>query len=464
MDSFSAFLDRKRQLGGHYGFEPNYLPEWLFPFQRDLTAWAVRQGRAALFADCGLGKTPMQIVWAQNVVQHSGGRVLIVCPIAVSHQTEREARKFGLEVIRSDDGTPRGPITITNYERLHLFDPLDYGGTVCDESSAIKAFNGKRRAVVTGFMRKQKYRLLATATAAPNDYTELGTSSEAIGELGLMDMLNRFFKNDQNNSSTRSHFRGQSGDAQVKWRFRGHAEQDFWRWVASWARAVRKPSDVGYNDSDFILPELTVSEYIVKASRPAPGMLFELPAAGLDEEREEQRRTLHERCDMAAQLVNHTGQPAVMWCNLNDEGKLLKRLVPDAVEISGSDSDEKKEAAFIAFQEGKIRVLITKPKIGGWGLNWQHCAHMTYFPTHSYEAYYQAVRRSWRFGQTHPVQIDIVTTAGGHNIMENLKRKEQAAVRMFENLILHMNEAIKIDSARYFTQKEIVPSWLFKIN
>lgn len=459
MTDFSAFLDRKRQLGGHYGFEPTTLPEWLFPFQRDLTAWAIRQGRAALFADCGLGKTPVQIVWAQNVVQHSGGRVLIVCPIAVSHQTEREARKFGLEVIRSDDGTPRGNITITNYERLHLFNPLDYEGTVCDESSAIKAFNGKRRAVVTEFMRKQKYRLLATATAAPNDYTELGTSSEAIGELGLMDMLNRFFKNDNNNSA-----KGRMHGQVVKWRFRGHAEQDFWRWVASWARAVRKPSDIGYSDDDFILPGLIESEHIVKANRPAPGMLFELPAVGLDEEREEQRRTLHERCSMAAQLVNSTGQPAVMWCNLNDEGKLLKRLVPDAVEISGSDSDEKKEAAFIAFQEGKIRVLITKPKIGGWGLNWQHCAHMTYFPTHSYEAYYQAVRRSWRFGQVRPVQIDIVTTQGGHNIMENLKRKEQAAIRMFENLILHMNEAIKIDSARYFTQKEMIPAWLFKTN
>jgi len=464
MTDFSAFLDRKRQLGGHYGFEPTTLPEWLFPFQRDLTAWAIRQGRAALFADCGLGKTPMQIVWAQNVVQHSSGRVLIVCPIAVSHQTEREAQKFGLEVIRSDDGTPRGPITITNYERLHLFNTLDYEGTVCDESSAIKAFDGKRRAIVTEFMRKQKYRLLATATAAPNDYTELGTSSEELGELGLMDMLNRFFKNDQNNSSTRAHFRGQSGGPQVKWRFRGHAEQDFWRWVASWARAVRKPSDIGYSDDDFILPGLVESEHIVKANRPAPGMLFELHAVGLDEEREEQRRTLDERCNMAAQLVNNTNQPAVMWCNLNDEGKLLKRLVPDAVEISGSDSDEKKEAAFIAFQEGKIRVLITKPKIGGWGLNWQHCAHMTYFPTHSYEAYYQAVRRSWRFGQTREVQIDIVTTEGGHNIMENLKRKEQAAIRMFESLILHMNEAIKIDSARYFTQKEIIPTWLSKTN
>lgn len=455
--NFQTFLDHKRQLGGKHGFEPITLPDYLFPFQHDLVSWAIRMGRAALFADCGLGKTPMQLVWANNVVQHSKGKVLIVCPLAVSHQTMREAGKFGLEVVRSIDGTPRGSLTITNYERLHLFNPSDYAGTVCDESSAIKSFDGKRRSVVTAFMRKQKYRLLATATAAPNDYTELGTSSEALGVMGLMDMLNRFFKNDNNNSA-----KGRMHGKAAKWRFRGHAEQDFWRWVVSWARAVRKPSDLGFDDNGFVLPALSEVEHIVKANRPAQGMLFELPAVGLDEEREEQRRTLKERCAMVAELVNATNHPAVVWCNLNDEGKLLEKLIPGSVEVAGSDSDDYKEQAFIDFAEGGTRVIVTKPKIGGWGLNWQHCAHMTYFPTHSYEAYYQGVRRMWRFGQAHPVQVDIVTTEGGHNVMSNLKRKEIAASRMFERLVQHMNDAINIDSTHHFTQKETIPQWLFK--
>lgn len=457
--TFDAFLERKRQLGGQYGFEPLDIPDYLFPFQREIVLWATRMGRAAMFADCGLGKTPMQLVWAENVIKHSSGRVLIVCPLAVSHQTIREAQKFGLEVVRSIDGTPQGSLTITNYERLHLFNPADYAGTVCDESSAIKSFDGKRRTIVTAFMRKQKYRLLATATAAPNDYTELGTSSEALGEMGLMDMLNKYFKNDQNNSA-----KGRMHGQAVKWRFRGHAEGNFWRWVASWARAVRKPSDIGYSDDGFVLPELIEIEHIVKANRPAQGMLFELPAVGLDEEREEQRRTLNERCEQVAALVNDTGMPAVVWCNLNDEGKRLRKLIPGAVEVAGSDTDDHKEQAFIDFAAGNIRVLITKPKIGGWGLNWQHCAHMTYFPTHSYEAYYQAVRRAWRFGQTQPVQVDIVTTEGGHNVMQSLKRKELAASRMFDELVKHMNDAISVDSTRYFTQPMEVPTWLYKSN
>lgn len=467
MSSFQSFLEHKRQLGGRYGFEPLWLPDWLFPFQHDLDLWAIKMGRAALFADCGMGKTPMQLVWAENVVRHSKGRVLIVCPLAVSHQTEREAQKFDLEVIRSDDGKPRGPLTITNYERLHLFDPRDYAGTVCDESSAIKSFDGKRRAIVTAFMRKQKYRLLATATAAPNDYTELGTSSEALGVMGLVDMLGRFFKNQNNTIDRKGRYKGFGAPRayeQKQWRFKGHAEQDFWRWVTSWARAIRKPSDIGYSDKGFVLPELIETEHIVKANRPADGMLFELPAVGLEEEREEQRRTLGERCERVAALVNNTGKTAVVWCNLNDEGKLLRKLIKDSVEVSGSDSDERKERAFIDFAEGNIRVLITKPKIGGWGLNWQHNGHMTYFPTHSYEAYYQSVRRSWRYGRKGSVHVDIVTTEGGHNIMQSLKRKEQAATRMFEQLVQHMNDAISIDSTRYFTQQEVIPQWLCKTN
>lgn len=465
---YAEFLDRKRQLGGEYGFTPVYLPDWLFPFQRELVEWATCKGRAAIFADCGMGKTPMQLVWAENVVRHTGGRVLIVAPLAVSHQTIREARKFGLTVTRSDDGTAYDGITITNYERLDKFSPGDYAGTVCDESSAIKSFDGQRRAVVTRFMRKQRYRLLATATAAPNDYIELGTSSEALGYLGHMDMLQRFFKNDQNTVKPRVwRQRGKDFsklDERAKWRFKGHAEQEFWRWVASWARALRRPSDLGHDDDGFILPPLVERDHIVRARTLRDGMLFELPAIGLQEEREEQRRTLVERCERAAELINAHDQPAVAWCHLNDEGRMLARLIPGSVEVAGSDSDEDKERAFIDFAEGRIRVLVTKPRIGGFGLNWPHVAHMTYFPSHSYEQYYQAVRRAWRFGQERPVVIDRVMTEGGSETMANLQRKAEAAAAMFESLVAHMNDAISIDSGRHYTTKERLPTWLSKTN
>lgn len=461
MTAYAEFIERKRQLEGNHGFDPVWMPDFLFPFQQALVEWATRKGRAAIFADCGLGKTPMQLVWAENVRQQTGKPVLIVTPLAVSHQTIRESAKFGIEVTRSDDGTVH-PLTVTNYERLHYFDPRDFAGTVCDESSAIKSFHGVRREEVTRFMLKQAYRLLCTATAAPNDYIELGTASEALGELNRTDMLDRFFKNDDGTSlHSRQKWVGQNpGRKQIGWRFKGHAEQPFWRWVSSWARAMRRPSDLGFSDDGFALPPLRTSEHMIEAQTLAEGRLFELEANGLAEQREEMRRTLKERCEHVASLVNDTGAPAVVWCHLNDEGKLLSRLIPDAVEVAGSDSDEHKERSFLRFAEGDIRVLVTKPKIGAFGLNWQHCAHMTFFPSHSYEAYYQAVRRSWRFGQARTVQVDIVTTKGGHSIMENLERKAAQCERMFSALVAHMNEAMAITDRREFTVREEVPPWL----
>src|SRR3990167_4728961 len=265
--TYADFLDRKAQLGGWYGFEGD-LTSWLYPFQSELVDWALRKGRAAIFADCGLGKTPMQLAWADNVRRHTGKPVLIVTPLAVTSQTIAEAHKFGIDAALSRDGTVAGDITVTNYERLHHFDRTAFGGAVCDESSAIKSFDGERRKLVTDFMLKMPYRLLCTATAAPNDYTELGTSAEALGELGYMDMLARFFKNDQNNSIKPLLFLDRGGPFQkeydkVKWRFKGHAEAPFWKWVSSWARAIRKPSDYGYDDGDFILPPLIHHQHMV---------------------------------------------------------------------------------------------------------------------------------------------------------------------------------------------------------
>jgi hypothetical protein len=449
--SYRDFLARKTQLDGMAGFHPNWTPDFLFPFQSSLVDWATQKGRAAIFADCGLGKTPMQLVWAENVRRHTNKPVLITTPLAVAYQTQAEATKFGIESAVSRTGKITGPITITNYERLHLFDRDDFGGVVCDESSAIKAFDGVRRAIVTEFLRKMRYRLLCTATAAPNDYTELGTSSEALGYLGYMDMLGRFFVNDMKNAASR--YRGQS----LKWRFKGHASQPFWRWVSSWARAMRRPSDFGFSDEGFILPALIQEQHTISGLYRPDGELFERPAADIREERVEMRRTLKERCERTAQLLEHS-DTAVAWCQLNAEGDLLEDMIDGAVQVSGSDDVDKKEETLVAFGKGQIRVLITKPVIGAWGLNWQHCNRMTFFPSHSYEQYYQAVRRSWRFGQKRPVVVDIVTTDGGINALKNLQRKAAQADQMFTELVTHMRDEMHIQRTSEFQLPVEVPA------
>lgn len=461
--SYAAFLDGKRQYGEMSGFDPLWIPDFLFDFQAALTEWAIRQGRGAIFADCGLGKSFVELVWAENVVRHANANVLIMAPLAVSSQIAREAAKFGIEAHISRDGRIRRGINITNYERLHLFDAADFAGAVCDESSILKSFDGARRQDITDFMRKLPYRLLATATAAPNDYTELGTSSEALGYLGHMDMLTRFFKNDQNSIKAVRSRRFEKGEGALsegaKWRFKGHAELPFWRWVCSWARACRKPSDLGFDDGRFQLPALIERQHVVEARQLASGMLFAVPAVGLAEQREERRRTLTERCERAAELVSH-GEQAIAWCHLNDEGDLLERLIPDAIQVSGKDCDEAKEEKLLAFADGQARALVTKQVICGWGLNWQNCHRMTAFPSHSFEAYYQCVRRCLRFGQTHDVTVDMVTTEGEKAALANLQRKQKAAGVMFDRLVAEMNNALHIERSETFTQPVKVPSWL----
>ncbi|MHC4162552.1 MAG: helicase-related protein, partial [Planctomycetota bacterium] len=389
------------------GFEPRWMPDFLFPFQRALVEWATRKGRGGLL------------------------------------QTLREAEKFGVDCRRSaGEVKADARVIVTNYEKLSHFIPSDFSGVVCDESSAIKAFDGKRRAEVTEFMRTVPYRLLCTATAAPNDYIELGTASEALGELGQMDMLGRFFRNDQNTSDMRKKWRGQGGTG-GGWRFKGHAERGFWQWVCSWARACRRPSDLGFEDDGFVLPALIEREHIVETRTVAPGMLFPLPATNMWEEREERRRTIRERCEMAAA-----------------EGDLLGRMIRDGRQVSGSQSDEQKEEAYEAFSSGQLRVLIIKPKIGAWGLNWQHCAHVVTFASHSYEQYYQAVRRCWRFGQDRRVTVDLVATEGERGIKENLHRKSEAADRMFTELVAHMGDALRLDRGPQFEHSVEAPAWL----
>jgi len=454
--NYQEFLHHKTQDGTMSGFKPDFIPDFLYPHQKALLDWSINKGKSAVFIDCGMGKTPISLVWAENVVRKTNGRVLILTPLAVAAQFKLEGEKFGIPITRSSgENLPASGIVVTNYERLDKFDWKDFSGVVCDESSILKNYSGARKSEITHFMRKIKYRLLDTATAAPNDYHELGTSSEALGYLGYMDMLNKFFKNNLNNSST-----GRMGGEAVKWRLKGHAERPFWRWVCSWARAARKPSDLGFDDTDFILPELTESCHPVKVKTLANGFLFDLPACGLKEQRDERRRSIEERCEKLAELVNSHDKPALAWCHLNDEGDLLESLIPDAVQVSGSDSDDAKEEKLIGFQQGKYRVLVTKPKIGAWGLNFQHCNHVLTFPSHSFEQYYQSIRRCWRFGQKKPVHVDIVTTEGEQDVLKNLQRKAKQADVMFANLVEEMNKELSIVKINKHTNEQGIPAWL----
>jgi hypothetical protein len=452
------FLETKHDYGADSGFDPLFIPDCLFDFQAFLVDWSIRKGRAGIFTDCGTGKTIIQLVWAENVLLKTNKPVLILTPLAVSNQTLDEAEKFNLEAHRAQPGVNPTAIQVTNYEKLHYFDADNYSGVVCDESSILKNFDGKRKTAITEFMRKVPYRLLCTATAAPNDWEELGTSSEALGYFGYTDMLGKFFTN-KNNTVALQRMR----HLRDKWRLRGWAEKGpFWQWVSSWARAARRPSDLGFDDGDFILPPLKETHTLVNANRPTPGMLFDLPATNFHEEREAIRRTIEERCEAVAEKVAENGSLSMVWCHLNDEGDLLEEMIPGSVQIAGRDSDEKKEEAARWFVNGtdERRILISKPKIFGFGMNFQHCAHMTYFPTHSYEQYYQATRRLWRFGQERSVTAHLIYTDGGQRIMDNLKRKSKAADLMFKELVGYMNQSLELNRDNYVKREVGIPQWM----
>ncbi len=449
MNDYEKFLHGKSQTNVMQGFDPLWIPDFLFPFQKCLVDWAVRKGKAAIYADCGLGKTPLQLVWAENVVRKTNKPVLVLTPLAVSAQTVREGEKFGIECRQSRDGKVVKGINVTNYERLHYFDPDQFSGVVCDESSAIKMFGSKRQKGVTEFLRRMQYRLLCTATAAPNDFIELGTSSEALGQMGRMDMLGTFFLNDED--SLHPIWWG------ARWRMKKHAEKVFWRWVCSWARALRKPSDLGFDDRGFDLPPLKYHQHIVESPLEREGFGL-LEAVTMKEQRAEQRATIEARCEKVTELLK-TGT-AVAWCHLNPEGDLLRKFIKGSEQVSGSDRDEEKEEKFLAFSQGQIRCLVTKPKIGCFGLNWQHCNLMTFFPTHSYEQMYQSVRRCWRFGQKKPVNVHVVTTPGETRILRNMERKSANADKMFSELIRYMNEAMTINKDKTHDKKVKAPQWL----
>jgi hypothetical protein len=381
------------------------------------------RARAAIFADCGLGKTPIQLEWAHRVYQETGGDVLILAPLAVSSQTAREGEKFSVPVaVCREESDVRSGVNIANYERLGRFQHLDWAGVVLDESSILKAFDGKTRAALIEWAQRFPYRLCCTATPSPNDYMELGGHADFLGVLSHKQMLAEFFVND--------------GISAGSWRLKGHARDLYWRWIASWARALRSPADLGYHDDHFDLPRLEVETISVDADSVSEDRLFSVPVATLQERRQARRESISERVDIAQAIVNGSDEPWVVWCDLNAESDALSRAIPDAVEVRGSDHPDVKEERLIAFSSGESRVIVTKPSIAGWGLNWQHCHNVLFVGlSDSYEQYYQAVRRCWRFGQTRPVRVVIVASNREQAVLENVRRKERQAMEMFEEIV-----------------------------
>ena len=433
-ERYEAFLQNKRIRAEDSGFEvdPDSISDVLFPFQRDIVGWALGKGRAAIFADTGLGKTLMQLEWARHVMEAYGGSVLILAPLAVSRQTALEAQKLGLDatVCRTSADLQPG-INITNYERLHHFEPDSFTGLVLDESSILKSYDGKVRNAITKFGQAIPMRIACTATPAPNDTEELANHAEFLGVMTGKEMLALFFTQD--------------GNTTHKWRLKGHAKDDFWAWVASWSVAMRKPSDRGYSDDGFILPPLTTEELQTRSAVISEDRLFGIEARTMAERRTARKETIEERVAQAAQIAaREPDEPWLIWCNLNAESEALTKAIPGAVEVKGSDSLEHKEDALVGFAQGRIRVLVTKPTIAGFGMNWQHCARMVFVGlSDSFEQLYQATRRCWRFGQTRPVKRYIVTAENEGAVRRNIERKERNASEMMDEITRNTARAAK---------------------
>ena len=453
--NYAEFLESKRHSATNYGIESNFLPESMFDYQKYVAEYAIKKGRCAVFLDTGLGKTVIELTIAKNYIQHTNKPVLIITPLAVAFQFIKEAKKFSIDDIEySKDGHYKTKIVVCNYERLEKFNPNDFDCVILDESSILKNFDGAIKGHITAFLKKVKYRFLFTATPSPNDYIELGTSSEALGYMGHTDMLTKFFKNNGNSIDVRH--------AGAEWYLKPHAEKDFWRWVASWSISMRKPSDLGFSDERHKLPKLIESEHVVNNKNPlaigGQTQMFNFPAVNFFEIKAEVRATIAERCEMAVQLANHHAT-SVYWVNLNDESSLIAELDSTATEIRGSMDIDQKEEILMAFSNGDVKKLITKTSITAFGLNWQHCNHTTYFPTYSYEQYYQAIRRFWRFGQKKPVHVDLVLSDGQTRIMESLLHKKEKAITMFESLIKQTNSDFKITS-KEFNKPVTLPSFI----
>lgn len=454
--NYQEFLRAKKHTSGEYGFDPVWMPKDSFDFQEAIITKCQKKGRYGAFADTGLGKTLIQIALAYNVALKTNKNVLILTPLAVAFQFLNEAERIGIDDIeQSKDGKFTKKIVVANYERLHLFKPDDFECVMLDESSILKNFQGSTRDAIVAFIKRVKYRFLSTATPSPNDFIELGNSSEALGYMGYMDMLTKFFKSNQSSVDSNNRNIGE------KFYLKPHAERDFFAWVNQWSIMVKRPSDLGFSDDRYILPELITNSHVVHNKETwcinGQNSLFAMPAKTMSEVRVEQKQTTQERCEKAVELASE--KTSVYWCNTNDESASLKRLDSGATEILGSMSIEKKEEILIAFAKGEIDRLITKASMTSMGLNWQHCNHTVYFPTWSYEQYYQAIRRFWRFGQKQNVTVDLVISDGQERVIEALQQKTQKAIQLYENLVENANRDFT-QLTKEFNQTARLPEFL----
>jgi hypothetical protein len=438
MNEYEKFLEQKKHSIGNFGFDANYIPDIAFDFQKFIIEKAIKKGRIAIFADTGLGKTLIQLSIANNIIRETNKKVLILTPLAVAFQFILEAEKLGIDDIEySKDGKHTKKIVICNYERLHYFDSNDFVGVILDESSIVK---------------KIPYRFLSTATPAPNDYIEFGTSSEALGYFPYMDMLTKFFANNENNVRPQ--------DIGTKWYLKPHAKNEFFSWVNQWSISIKQPSDLGFSDEKYKLPNLIENKVYVKNEKNwvinGQIMLFNGIAKTMSEVREEQKNTFKERCEKAVELTKD--KTSVYWCNFNDEGDLLDELDKDAVQLKGGMTIEKKEDILMNFANGNIKRIITKPKITSFGLNWQHCNHTVYFPTWSYEQYYQSIRRFWRFGQKNDVTVDLVLSDGQKRVIDTLLYKTNKAIEFNKLIQTNINGVVDL-SKKEFTKEIIKPKF-----
>lgn len=456
MNDYEKFLESKRHTIGNFGFKANYIPDIAFDFQKFVIEKSVQKGRIAVFLDTGLGKTLVQLSIAKNIVNHTNKKVLILTPLAVAFQFVLEAEKLGIEDVEySKDGKHTKKIVICNYERLHYFNENDFEAVILDESSILKNFDGKIKQEVTSFVKKIPFRFLSTATPSPNDFIELGTSSEALGYMGYMDMLGKFFKNNQNSVDSNNRNIGE------KFYLKPHAEKDFFAWVNQWSIMAKMPSDLGFSNERYQLPELIINRHVVENQSlidvNGQIQMFTPIAKSMTEVRHEQKQTEEKRCAKAIDLAQN--KTSVYWCNTNNESSILKSSDSKAVEIIGSQSIDKKEEILLAFANGEIERLITKAKMTSMGLNWQHCNHSVFFPTWSYEQYYQAIRRFWRFGQKNDVTIDMVISDGQTRVLEALEQKTQKAIQLHKNLTENVNRSFE-NKVKEFNKEIIKPKFL----
>lgn len=452
---YDQFLKNKSHIPSNYGIEPNWIPNSLFDFQKYVAEYSIKKGRCADFLDTGLGKTIIELVVAKNYTHQFNKPVLIITPLAVAFQFISEAEKFGIDDIEySKLGKYKSKIVVCNYERLHYFDPNDFDCVILDESSILKNFDGAIKGLITSFLKKVKYRYLFTATPSPNDFVELGTSSEALGYLGYTDMLTRFFTNNEDTVSPMN--------IGTEWVLKGHAKENFFKWVSGWSISMRKPSDLGFSDEHHVLPELVINDHQVKNEKNmvinGQILMFNMQAKRQTEIREENKLTIEKRCIEAVELASKH-ETSVYWCNLNPEGDLLEEMDKASYQISGSMDLDKKEEILLAFAKGEIKKLITKPKMTAFGLNWQHCNHTVYFPTFSAEQYYQAIRRFWRFGQIRKVFVDRVYSDGQKRVIDSLNAKISKADELFSKLNSNLHQDFTIET-KQFDKPILLPNFL----